>query len=82
MSAREQRRWLLALGTPFVPAAACFGLALTTTPWLFAGAVLLVPVWIGVLACLALSSDENVEPARVETLPFRGADHAVERRAA
>jgi hypothetical protein len=90
-AAREQRRWLVALGAPLVPAAVCVALALTTTPWLFAGAVLLVPVWIGALAFVALSSDLNVEAARAESasvsatqsrLPLPSASRVADRRAA
>jgi hypothetical protein len=81
-AAREERRWLVALGAPLVPAAVCVGLALPTTPWLFAGAVLLVPVWIAALAFVALSSDLNVEAARVEALSLPAASRVAERRAA
>jgi hypothetical protein len=64
-AAREQRRWLVALGTPLVVASASVATAFATaggagwTDWFFAPAVLLAPIWITTLALLALRSDTN-----------------------
>ena len=58
--ADEPQRWIAVMTVPLAGGAVSVAAALATdAPWLFAGAVALVPAWIAALAYLALSSDTN-----------------------
>lgn len=86
LDSTEHRRWLIALGLPFIAAgaflAATFG---TGNAWFFAPVLSLVPIWISALAYLALTSDARdvAQTANVQALPpLKRPTGSLERKAA